>query len=257
MAKNSADPSLYPQLGLTPTGHSTLTPYPEGTYEYVPPPRDSQNELKQPLIQSADHKHPQTSLHIVLYLVFIIIEYTLILAIAYKSYLFEYCYWDFGIIKFRKDVDKDLSVANYGGEISNMYAMLLCYDQDEVPECPDLCNLALDLKNSQFYLQVGLLLHIIVTFIGLILYLLPFQNPKKRLTQKGVIILQFGSFSIIFCTALAYIAMSGLITLREPEESLIDYNEPKELDIEIGGFIAFGLLLYMLAYRTILSILAK
>lgn len=257
MDKNNFDSTPYPQLGPTPIGSSGPSMYFDQPYAYVAPEPDSKADISQPLLNRSTSVSSNKLQQLVLYFVFLIIEYTIVFAFAYKTYLFEYCYWDFGVFHFRKDVDRELSLCNNGGSTDAMYSMLDCKEENEFPECPDLCNLAIDMKYSRFCFESGLLLHIIVSMLGLLIYLFSWSRQRTVIGQKGVSVLQFGTLAIFFCTILAYIASAGLISLREPEESIIEYYEPKELEAEIGTYIVLGLLGYMILYRVLLVVLAK
>ena len=257
MDKNNIYSTPYPELGPTPIGGPDPTSCLDQPYVYAAPEPDSQADISQPLLSRPTSVSSNRLQQLVLYFLFLIIEYIVVYTFAKKTFLFEYCYWDFGVFKFRKDVDKELSSCNNGGKVDVMCSMLNCKQENVFPECPDLCNLALDMKYSKFCFESGTILHIIVSLLGLLIYLTSWSKQRRIIGQKGISVLQFGTLAIFFCTVLVYIASAGIVSLREPEESIIEYYEPKDLEPETGAFIVLGLIGYMILYRVLLVFLAK
>jgi hypothetical protein len=257
------DQANYPSLDHQPT-YQSYNPVFYLPSQTLPTPV-CKNDLKQPLIESRTKKSLiwiKRKLPRILGIICVVIELSFLYYIFFHSYLFEYCYWKFGLFRYKKSVHKDLPTGNHKGKIRKMYRNLNCdtLDSTPFPECPDICQFAYDLKENYFgvlgLLGIGEFFITLLAFI----YVSSFFTKKFKKNRSTVALFALGSMAWFLGALLFYVFSNGLLELSEPDEDAVtfdDDSEPNEFELEDGGAYLLGLLIFMVVYRLALVVLAK
>lgn len=224
----------------------------------------AKSELSEPLIPSDQPKKQldpmlYTKISFILVLICTIIEFSGVAYTLIYSYLYEYCYWEFGLFYYKKSADQDLIAADSKGKVKGLYKELNCKEKNYFPECPDLCHLAKGLKKSQVWMVWGSGISGAITLAVILLYLISILRNKQLLSCLSSGLLLLSSYLAFAGALILYLVHSNLLSdFEDPsEKDLKNFDDPNELDLEDGGKILPYLLVFMLIYRVILIILSK
>lgn len=246
---NSKSSQVYP----------TLTPVPDSEPFSVAPaayqiPNQNSNLLSEPLlIPSAPElpaKAKDSDSFFIVYTTLYVVELAGLAFLVFSSRLIEYCYWEFGIFGYLQSTEKDLTYASNKGKIDELYDELNCDKGFHYKECPDLCDFSENLALAKDVLIYFLVLQVLVSLIGWAGYFWSCLNERKIVSKRCGIIFHFISILLYLISAIIYILVSEMFTLRDPYDDYYVFSEaPQELEGKLGAFLYLGLLVYMIAYR--------
>lgn len=239
----------------------THTATPQG-YAYQNTPVN--NELNEPLVQSSQPEKkvdPQlyTKISVLVIIVCFLIEFSAIAYTLFYTYLFEYCYWEFGLIRYSKSADQTLVAADSHGKTKKFYKDLECKDKNNFPECPDLCHLAGGLKKSGLWVIWGSGISGAITLAVILLLIISLFRNKQILNCISAGILLMSSYIVFIGAGVIYLVQSHLLEdFDDPKEfNQKGIDDPNELDTEDGAKLMAWILVFMLVYRLALIYLAK
>ena len=242
-------------------GVYTAAPYHQTPSHQAPVAR---SELNEPLIASDQPKKQvdpmlYTKISFILIVVCTIFEFSGVAYTLFYSFLYEYCYWEFGLFHYKKSADQALAAADSKGKVKGLYKELDCKHKDYFPECPDLCDLAHGLKKSQVWMVWGSGISGAITLAVVLLYLISIFRNKQLLNCFSSGLLLLSSYLAFVGAGAIYLVQSNLLSdFEDPEEkNLQNYDDPNELDLEDGSKLLGYLLVFMLIYRIVLVVLSK
>jgi hypothetical protein len=257
--------------------------YPQGNYNY--PPQDNvyhqqannnyhhQDGLNQHLI---DKKHHSDSKHEhkhrrkikryisgVIGFVCFAIELGVVYYLKTSAYLFEYCYWKFGLKNYKSNVDQTLPYGDTPGWFYNFYYGIGCdTNSNPYPECSSICDLGrnIDHINPDSVLYAFGTSEVIMLLFIICLISATFSK-KPKMKKPVVSCATLLSFTIFLCSLLYFGNKLEILDLPEPDESKVNItsgmDEPSELEAVKGGKILMATLAFMIIYRVLLIFLAK
>jgi hypothetical protein len=250
----------------TPRGDVSATPGCFGLQNFMPLEKEKDNnQIYQPLVPSVPD-YPEKERNVfdihtasIVYISLYLFEISLLAFVVFSSSIFEYCYWEFGVLSYKKAVDDDLPFGNGRGSIDKFYSDLQChinipYDD----ECPGLCYFARRMKKIKTVVFIGISIQIFISLFGLGRYLWACYLDRPLGNRKHAIGLHFLSVLTLLISIIVYILFIGVFDLEDVKESIISFSSsPEDLDVEPGLFMLIGLIVYMIFYRSLLVILFK
>ena len=242
---------LYPTLTPTPVSNNEAYSITPAAYQI---PEMSNNILNVPLLSpSAPElpvKHRESDYFFIVYTTLYVLELAALAFLVFSSRLFEYCYWEFGVFGYLQSTEKDLTYAHNKGKVDELYDELNCDKRFHYKECPDLCDLAKNLVKGKDVLIYFLVLQVFVSLMGWAGYFWSCFNESSIVNKRCGIIFHFTSILLYLISAIIYILVSDIFTLRDPSDDYYVFTDaPQELEGKLGAFIFLGLFVYMIAYR--------
>lgn len=270
------DQGIYPNLDRQVYNQPYGQPYyaaPVDPYNYPAHPQvvvhdNHKHDMHEPLIDKHKHKGKKNTKRIVAAIIAFLglaIELAVLYHIKNATYLYKYCYWEFGLKEYEKDVDQALVVADYPNfnYVENFYGDLKCSNNSNpFPECPELCTFANrlnDLHHSH-YIHVFKLAEATMGLL-IVLYIVSLLCKKPKMKKPLVSVLGILSFTVFLCTVLYSGHTLRVLDIPEVNEDIHankkGYDEPNDIELAHGGNSLIAIMGFMLVYRIVLIVLAK
>ena len=230
----------------------------EAGYQYVEPPRSSnttfeQNQaaLIQPLIdpKPAPTSNPNSTA-LSIHAVFIIIEVIIYFIVLKHSYLFEYCFWSFGIQGYFESEYYPFEIPEQGSN-SKFLFKLEC-DKSDFNICPGICEVVERYSDSILYFVCATSIRYVLHCISTVWIVLESKNLNYEKIRKIFAYFHIAAF-LVLITGISFILLyPGFQNLDEPLELNEDELNPESFEWKAS----FYLILFTAVWMPVTSLIA-